>query len=249
MPNEEIQAAEALKRLAAVSASPANEESLSTAQPLPNQNAVQVDIEDELGYADNSKVPKLPYLKLFWFFFDNFGCFAWSGPVAQIALLKERLVIQDQWITLARFQRVFAVYQILPGPEAAELCIFFGCLSAGRIGGVLAGLAFILPGFTLMLLASYLYTLAGFKNEYFNASFKALQPVVAAMVCCCLHCSSNYHTDLYHHQILRAIHKLADHSFVDQATKKINPFLVIIALCTFLNCALRINMLAIPRSS
>lgn len=139
--------------------------------------------QDEHGYHDNSTVPKLSYLKLFWFFFYNFGLFAWGGPVAQIALIKERLVIQDRWITLSRFQRVFAVYQILPGPEAAELCMFFGCLSAGRIGGLLAGLAFMLPGFILMLLASYLYTLAGFENVYFNASFKALQPIVAAMVC------------------------------------------------------------------
>ena len=96
--------------------------------------------------------------RLFWFFFYNFGLFAWGGPVAQIALIKERLVIQERWITLGRFQRVFSVYQILPGPEAAEICMFFGCLSAGRIGGIVAGLAFILPGFILMLVASYVYS-------------------------------------------------------------------------------------------
>lgn len=135
---------------------------------------------------DNTNVPRLPLLKLFWFFFYNFGLFAWGGPVAQIALIKDRLVIQDKWITLARFQRVFSVYQILPGPEAAELCMFFGCLSAGRVGGIVAGLAFILPGFILMLLASYLYSLAGLENIYFNASFRAVQPIVAAMVCSCL---------------------------------------------------------------
>jgi hypothetical protein len=139
--------------------------------------------ESASGLEDNSKVPRLPLLKLFWFFFYNFGLFAWGGPVAQIALIKERLVIQDEWITLERFQRVFAVYQVLPGPEAAELCMFFGCLSAGRLGGIVAGLAFILPGFMLMLLASYLYSLSGLENLYFNASFRALQPIVAAMVC------------------------------------------------------------------
>lgn len=48
--------------------------------------------------------------------------------------------------------------------------------------GIVAGIAFILPGFILMLLASYLYSLAGLENIYFNASFKALQPIVAAMV-------------------------------------------------------------------
>ncbi|SPN99768.1 uncharacterized protein DNG_02619 [Cephalotrichum gorgonifer] len=179
--------------------------------------------DDDPGLSNNSSVPKLSYLKLFWFFFYNFGLFAWGGPVAQIALIKEKLVIQDKWITLPRFQRVFAVYQILPGPEAAELCMFFGCLSAGRIGGVIAGVAFILPGFVLMLLASYLYSLAGFENKYFNASFRALQPIVAAM-------------------ILRATHKIADHSVRKQSTNAIDPFLVIAAICTAINGALRINI-------
>ncbi|CAI6085642.1 unnamed protein product [Clonostachys chloroleuca] len=179
--------------------------------------------DDDPGLNDNSNVPKLSYLKLFWFFFYNFGLFAWGGPVAQIALIKERLVVNDKWITLPRFQRVFSVYQILPGPEAAELCMFFGCLSAGRIGGIIAGIAFILPGFVLMLLASYLYSLAGFENKYFNASFRALQPIVAAM-------------------ILRATHKIADHSVRKHDTKKIDPFLVIAAICTAINGALRINI-------
>lgn len=132
--------------------------------------------------ADSIKRPQILAALPFWFFFYNFGLFAWGGPVAQIALIKDKLVIKDKWISLARFQRVFAVYQILPGPEAAELCMFFGCLSAGRIGGIVAGLAFILPGFILMLVASYLYYLAGVENKYFNASFRALQPIVAAMV-------------------------------------------------------------------
>ncbi len=138
--------------------------------------------DGDTSLEDNSNVPRLSLPRLFWFFFYNFGLFAWGGPVAQIALIKDRLVVQDKWITLARFQRVFSVYQILPGPEAAELCMFFGCLSAGRMGGIVAGLAFILPGFALMLLASYVYSLAGFDNKYFNASFRALQPIVAAMV-------------------------------------------------------------------
>lgn len=152
--------------------------SVERGEPITSTTAAA--ISDELE--DNSHVPHLSLPKLFWFFFYNFGLFAWGGPVAQIALIKERLVIQDQWITLSRFQRVFSVYQILPGPEAAELCMFFGCLSAGRIGGIVAGLAFMLPGFVLMLGASYLYSLAGLTNVYFNASFKALQPIVAAMV-------------------------------------------------------------------
>jgi hypothetical protein len=148
-----------------------------TSQPTSSRN-----ISTDYGLRDNTNVPQLSLLRLFWFFFYNFGLFAWGGPVAQISLIKERLVLKEKWITLQRFQRIFAVYQILPGPEAAELCMFFGCLSAGRLGGIVAGLAFILPGFCLMLLASYLYSLAGLENIYFNASFRAIQPVVSAMV-------------------------------------------------------------------
>lgn len=116
------------------------------------------------GLQDNSNVPRLPLLKLFWFFFYNFGLFAWGGPVAQIALIKEKLVVKDKWITLARFQRVFSVYQVLHGPEATELCMFFGCLSAGKIGHLVAGIAFVLPGLILMILASY--SLAWVENKY-----------------------------------------------------------------------------------
>jgi chromate transport protein ChrA len=148
----------------------------------PSTTSTPILRDDEDGMEDNSNVPKMSLPQLFWFVFYNFGLFAWGGPVAQIALIKDRLVIQDKWITLARFQRVFSVYQILPGPEAAELCMFFGCLSAGRLGGIVAGIAFMLPGFVLMLIASYVYSLAGLENKYFNASFRALQPIVAAMV-------------------------------------------------------------------
>jgi hypothetical protein len=142
-------------------------------------------------YEDNSRVPQLSVLRIFWFFFTKFGLFAWGGPVAQIALIKDRLVIKEQWITLPRFNRVFAVYQILPGPEAAELCMFFGCLAGGRWGGLAAGLGFILPGFVLMLAASYVYVVVGFGNTYFDASFRALQPMVAAMVDHSLSISAN----------------------------------------------------------
>lgn len=140
-------------------------------------------VHDRNEMEDNSNVPQLSILRIFWLFFSRFGIFAWGGPVAQIALIKEELVQKEQWITMPRFIRVFAVYQILPGPEAAELCMFFGCLSGGRWGGLAGGLGFMLPGFVLMLVVSYVYNAFGFGNVYFDASFRALQPMVAALVC------------------------------------------------------------------
>lgn len=100
--------------------------------------------------------PSLSLLQLFLRFLC-FGFLAFGGPVAQIAMLKQALVEEERWISPARFNRLLAVMQILPGPEAHELCVHLGMLARGRIGGVLAGLGFMLPGFVLMLVAAWLY--------------------------------------------------------------------------------------------
>lgn len=103
-----------------------------------------------------SRPPALSLIALFAKFL-RFGCLAFGGPVAQIAMLRQSLVEEERWIDKGRFNRLLAVLQILPGPEAHELCVHFGVLARGRIGGLLAGLGFMLPGFCLMLLVGWLY--------------------------------------------------------------------------------------------
>lgn len=90
--------------------------------------------------------------------FLRFGAQAFGGPVAQIAMVRETLVEQEGWIDRARFNRLLAVLQVLPGPEAHELCVHLGMIARGRLGGLLAGLGFMLPGFVLMLVAAWAYT-------------------------------------------------------------------------------------------
>lgn len=101
--------------------------------------------------------PHLGLLQLFLKFL-RFGCLAFGGPVAQIAMVRQSLVEEEHWISSARFNRLLAVMQVLPGPEAHELCVHMGILARGRLGGLLAGLGFMLPGFILMLLAGWLYS-------------------------------------------------------------------------------------------
>jgi chromate transporter len=106
--------------------------------------------------SDGYEVPKEPWLQLFLRFL-RFGALAWDGPVAQIAMIRQELVDEERWISSGHFNRVLAVYQVLPGPEAHELCVYFGMRSRGRWGGVLAGLGFMLPGFVLMFALSWAY--------------------------------------------------------------------------------------------
>jgi chromate transporter len=131
--------------------------------------------------ADAANAPAEPYGKLFLRFL-RFGALAWGGPVAQIDMIRQELVAEEKWVSPAHFKRLLAIYQVLPGPEAHELCVHFGMLSRGRIGGVLAGLGFMLPGFVLMFLLSWLYLSVGVANTVFQAMFLGIQPAVIALI-------------------------------------------------------------------
>ena len=129
--------------------------------------------------ADNA--PAEPYGKLFRRFL-RFGFLAWGGPVAQIDMIRQELVTEEKWVSPGHFKRLLAIYQVLPGPEAHELCVHFGMLSRGRVGGVLAGLGFMLPGFVLMFLLSWLYLSVNLSATAFQAVFLGIQPAVIALI-------------------------------------------------------------------
>lgn len=114
--------------------------------------------------------------------FLRFGLLAWGGPVAQIAMIREQLVDRERWISRERFHRVLAVYQALPGPEAHELCVYFGMLARGRAGAIVAGLGFMLPGFALMLLLSWSYVRFGVESPLWRGAMLGCQGAVAALI-------------------------------------------------------------------
>ena len=114
--------------------------------------------------------------------FLKFGLLAWGGPAAQIAMIKHECVDEEGWVSEETFKKTLAVYQVLPGPEAHELCVYFGRLRGGRLGGFMAGLGFMLPGFVLMLALSVVYVeanLAGHLDELFYGLTAAVGAIVA----------------------------------------------------------------------
>jgi chromate transporter len=113
--------------------------------------------------------------------FLKFGLLAWGGPAAQIAMIKRECVDEEHWISEDSFKKLLAVYQVLPGPEAHELCVYFGRLRGGKLGGFLAGLGFMLPGFVLMLGLSILYVEANIAS-HLHALFYGLTAAVGALV-------------------------------------------------------------------
>ena len=145
---------------------------------------------------EGAAAPRVGYGALFARFL-RFGCLAWGGPAAQIAMIREELVDRERWVSRERFNRVLGVYQVLPGPEATELCVYFGMLSRGRVGGIVAGLGFVLPGFVLMLALSWVYATMGISSMLMAAAFKGVQPAVTAL-------------------IVRAVHRIGAHALRDR---------------------------------
>jgi chromate transporter len=131
---------------------------------------------------DDTTAPPALSLGALFLKFLRFGALAFGGPVAQVAMLKEALVENERWISPARFNRLLAVMQILPGPEAHELCVHLGMIARGRWGGFLAGLGFMLPGLLLMLIAGWLYTRFVVANPGLADVLLGVQIVVLAVI-------------------------------------------------------------------
>lgn len=155
--------------------------------------------------------------------FLRFGFLAWGGPVAQIAMIKDELVDKEKWISQEKFKRALAVYQALPGPEAHELCVYFGMIRGGRWGGFLAGLGFMLPGFVLMILLSWAYMIYG--SVVLLPLFAGVAPAVSAL-------------------IIRAAHRIGAHILHDRSLihtaiiSVVLTFLRVHFLLVFLICIL-----------
>jgi chromate transporter len=128
--------------------------------------------------------------------FLKFGALAWGGPAAQIAMIKHECVDEEGWVSEETFQKTLAVFQVLPGPEAHELCVYFGRLRGGKLGGFLAGLGFMLPGFLLMLGLSILYVEANLAT-HLDQLFYGLKAAVGALVArAVVRLASSFITDL-----------------------------------------------------
>lgn len=129
--------------------------------------------------------------------FLRFGLFAFGGPVAQIAMIRRELVDEERWISNARFNRLLAVLQVLPGPEAHELCVHLGMRARGRVGGLLAGLGFMLPGFIIMLGIGWAYVALSPVMGLLAGAFFGVQAAVIGV-------------------IVRAVHKIGAHILEDR---------------------------------
>ena len=94
----------------------------------------------------------------FWVKLDfiNFG-----GPTGQIAIMHDELIEKRRWLSNSRFLHALNFCMFLPGPEAHQLAIYIGWLLHRVRGGLVAGIAFVLLAFFLMMALSWVYVVHG----------------------------------------------------------------------------------------
>ncbi len=106
---------------------------------------------------------------------------SFGGPAGQIAMMHRILVDEKKWISENRFLHALNYCMLLPGPEAQQLAVYLGWLMHRTLGGIVAGVLFVLPGALIVLLLSILY--AGYQDlGIVEAIFFGIKAAVLAVV-------------------------------------------------------------------
>ncbi|MFN3743725.1 MAG: chromate efflux transporter [Hyphomicrobiaceae bacterium] len=89
------------------------------------------------------------------------GLISFGGPAGQIALMHRVLVEERKWIDERAYLQALNFCMLLPGPEAMQLATYVGWRLHGTLGGLAAGLLFVLPGALVILVLAALYAIFG----------------------------------------------------------------------------------------
>jgi chromate transporter len=112
---------------------------------------------------------------------SRIGLLSFGGPAGQIALMHRLIVDERRWISEQRFLHALNFCMLLPGPEAMQLATYIGWRLHGTIGGLAAGLLFVLPGAAIVLALSIAYAYFG-KVPLVEAAFLGVKAAVLVIV-------------------------------------------------------------------
>ena len=109
------------------------------------------------------------------------GLLSFGGPAGQIALMQRILIDEKGWISEKRFLHALNYCMLLPGPEAMQLAVYIGWLMHRTLGGIIAGVLFVLSGVVAIMALSWIYVLFG-EVGIVSALFFGLKAAVLAIV-------------------------------------------------------------------
>lgn len=113
--------------------------------------------------------------------FGRIGLMSFGGPAAQIAVMHRELVEERPWLSEKQFLGTLSFCMLLPGPEAMQLATYAGWRLRGMLGGLLAGLLFVVPGAVVIALLAVLYAHWG-DVPMVQAAFDGIKALVILIV-------------------------------------------------------------------
>jgi chromate transporter len=124
----------------------------------------------------------IPYsLRQLVAYFLRLGTFGFGGPVALVGYMHRDLVERRAWIAEAEYKEGLTLAQLMPGPLAAQLAMYLGYVHFGVLGATLAGIAFVLPSFVMVLAISWAYVQYG-GLSWMQAAFYGVGPCVIGII-------------------------------------------------------------------
>ncbi len=94
-------------------------------------------------------------------YMTKLGTIGFGGPVALVGYMQRDLVEERKWISEADYKEGLTLSQLMPGPLAAQLAIYLGYVHYGITGATLAGVAFVLPSFIMVVALGAAYVAYG----------------------------------------------------------------------------------------
>ena len=136
---------------------------------------------DSARLGDLTQTPNNVSAKEAFWFWLKLGFISFGGPAGQIAIMHQELVEQRRWISERRFLHALNYCMVLPGPEAQQLATYIGWLMHRSLGGLIAGVLFVLPSLFLLIALSWLYIAYG-NVGWIAGLFYGIKPAVTAIV-------------------------------------------------------------------
>jgi chromate transporter len=114
-------------------------------------------------------------------YFFKLGYSGFGGPIALVGYMHRDLVEKRNWISEEEYKQGLALAQLAPGPLAAQLGIYLGFVHHKIPGATLAGLAFVLPSFIMVVLLGIAYKLFD-GIPWMQAVFYGIGPAVIGII-------------------------------------------------------------------
>ncbi|MFR9651662.1 MAG: chromate transporter [Rikenellaceae bacterium] len=113
--------------------------------------------------------------------FLKIGLVTFGGGYAMIPLIREEIIDRRGWVNDDEFIDLLTIAQSTPGPIALNTAAFVGYRTRGYLGTLVSLGGIIIPSFVIIMVIALGFNFIR-DNHYVEAAFKAMRPVVVALI-------------------------------------------------------------------